>query len=240
MQKRISSLSFYIVLACLAYLGAFLLTYETQYLGAPEAVQYLAELIARLTETLVPLCGAAYLMPYLTAHGQGWLLSRTALISLPVLVQRLPEQYLFLLNGGLDSLEAVFFGFLFALGYAVLYFGIYLVLLEVMRVLLRSAEKKHATPACELRPQHPMQPHPWLFALGVFALPEAIVALVREVIGAVEFLSVYFHSFTLTEIVYIMLSVACVPLFTLLSLYVGMRLSMRLTAVKTETPPRHA
>ena len=240
MKKAKRYLLTYVGVASTAYLATFLLTYEAELLGAPSAVRYLCELLLLLTDMLVPLCAAALLLPRLTACTKRALAWQTAIVALPILPDRFPDMYLFLLNGGLDSLESCGVGLLFSLGYAFLYGAVYYLLFLVMRTLLRRAEVRGGAPTPAMRPNKPFEGGPWLTALAVFALPHTLLTWIRAIVDTVAFLSDYFLSFTLGEIVYMAVSLVFPPLAMILSLYVAIRICMRITAEQTAPPRRPA
>ena len=211
MKKAKRYLPIYAGVASAAYLVAFLLTYESEVLGAPSAVRYLCELLAVLTDTLVPLCAAALLLPRLTAYTRLSLLWHTLPVAIPVIIRRFPDMYLLLLDGGLDSLES------------------------------RRAECQKRILTHEMRPSTPFESGcPWSGALLIFALPHTALTWIGGIVDTVTFLCAYFTSFTLGEIAYMAVSLVFPPLALILSLYVAMRLCMRITAEQTEPPHRPA
>lgn len=241
MKKAKRYLPIYAGVASAAYLVAFLLTYESEVLGAPSAVRYLCELLAVLTDTLVPLCAAALLLPRLTAYTRLSLLWHTLPVAIPVIIRRFPDMYLLLLDGGLDSLESCGVGVLFSLGYAILYGAVYYVLFLIMRRILRRAECQKRILTHEMRPSTPFESGcPWSGALLIFALPHTALTWIGGIVDTVTFLCSYFTSFTLGEIAYMAVSLVFPPLALILSLYVAMRLCMRITAEQTEPPHRPA
>lgn len=241
MKKTKRYIPTYVGVASAAYLVAFLLTYETELLGAPSAVRYLSELIFLLTDVLVPLCAAALLLPRLTACTKRSLVLQTAIISLPMLPRHFPDMYLFLLNGGLDSLESCGIGLLFSLGYVFFYGAVYYLLFLVMRTLLRRAEVRGGALTPAMRPTKPFEGGcPWLSALAVFALPHTVLTWIGSIVDTVVFLSDYFASITLGEVAYMAVSLVFPPLAMIFSLYVAMRICMRITAEQTVPPHRPA
>lgn len=235
-QKRAFAL--YVLSASVLCLVAFLFSYEASVLGAPSAVLYIADFFLRLVDMLLPMTAAAVLLPRLCALPPRGILWRSLVLATPSVYAAVLDQYLFLMDSGLDSVDAILLGALFAMLEMLVLFLVYLCLFFVLRYLLRLKEKKTRTPITSELPRTPFDGRNiLLIAIAVFGAPQLLLSLVSEIVDIVSFLSTYFTTFSVGEVLYMAFSFLFIPLSYLLCLYLSVYLCLSLIKASQTEPP---
>ncbi len=226
---RKHTMSLYIAAASLFYLAAYLFSYESSVLGAPELLQYAADFVLLLADMLLPMTVAAILLPSLCTLRTRSLLWRVLLLSTPQLLAALLDRYLVFIDGGYNTLESLLLGLAFALTELLIRALIYLLLLLLVRFIFRQREKKSQRPVTSDIPPSPFASmHPFLIGVAVCGAPQALLSLVNEVIGIIVFLRDYFATFSFAEVLLMTVSFLFIPFCFLLCLYLALKLCLYL------------
>ncbi len=240
MVRKLSTLPFYVTAATLICFACFLFSYETTALKAPQILVYTADFVSRFADMLLPMTAAAVLLPQLCTYRTQGILWRSSLLAIPQVPGAVLSQYLVLLNNGLDSGEAIGIGLLFAALEWLIRTAVYAILLLLAQHVLRRTEARERKPIQELLPGRPFEClHPTLLTIGLCGLPQLLISLVAEVVEIVTFLSTYFATFSVGEVLYMTVSFLFVPFSFILALYLAVKLCLHGFKAWQTTQQRH-
>ncbi len=220
----------YTAAASVLCLGVFLFSYEVDISGVGSWGVYTADVLTRLTNMLLPMSAAAVMLAQLLFFRWTSMLWRTALLALPRMFSAAPKQYLSLMDSGFSSLESVLLGLLFALIEVLIVFAVYIGLFALLRCLFRRRERV-------TRFSEDASDNHVLWSVALFGAPELLLSLYTEIRQIIVFLTNYFSSFSMGEVLYMTGSFVFIPICYILCLYVSVTLCLHLTEdVRTLKP----
>lgn len=136
------------------------------------------------------------------------------LFSLPEFFYLTPNYYLYFLQGGLNTAEAIPMAAVVALLQSVLLGGVIrLLMLPVVRKYFFAFGRAVGIPFYKSVPEKVLDGnHPWFIGILLMGLPEAVLRLGKEVYDIVIFLVSSFDSVSAGEVLYMTFSILFVPL----------------------------
>ena len=188
----------------LTYLLTYALSHIANYVTGSAFIVYLNEAVSRATYLLLPMVSATVMLIASIYVGVGKAILFGATMMLPRLIYFVP--YFYMVNYayafGYDTAEAIPLALGFALLEALISFAVSVLLLFVMRLLLaRLGKKNDLTELAEERSRL-FSPAPISTVIRILSGAAFLYFFIKEIIDAVQFLSEYFATVRVGELIY--------------------------------------